>query len=199
MKRILSILPLLLFALLVDASTTNVKINLWSGTQATGSWTGYQVISASTASQVSAGDQILVTVSSINGSNAMLMLNNGSWATLTGTSAVSLTTPTTVSIDATEAMATEIKSNGFIVKGCNFTFTSVDLNHQLTTVDGAGKGNASTVLWSGSQKINWTADATGKTHSQKIDKSKFANAVAGMTLRSQSSPITLLLLARFMR
>lgn len=183
MKRILSILPLLLFALLVDASTTNVKINLWSGTQATGSWTGYQVISASTASQVSAGDQILVTVSSINGSNAMLMLNNGSWATLTGTSAVSLTTPTTVSIDVTEAMATEIKSNGFIVKGCNFTFTSVDLNHQLTTVDGAGKGNASTVLWSGSQKINWTADATGKTHSQKIDKSKFANAVAGMTLR----------------
>ena len=176
-------LPLLLFALWMNASTTKVKINLWSGTQATGSWKGYQAISASTASQVAAGDQILITVSSIDGSNAQLMLNNGSWGALTGTSAVSLTAPTTVSIDVTEAMATEIKSGGFIVKGCNFTFTSVDLNHQLTTVDGAGKGNASTVLWSGSQKINWTADATGKTHSQKIDKSKFANAAAGMTLR----------------
>ena len=175
--------PPLLFAFLVNASTTSIKINLWSGTQATGSWTGYQVISASTAGQVVVGDQILVSVSGIDGSNARLMLNNGSWGSLTDASAVSLTEPTTVSFDVTEAMATEIKSGGFIVKGCNFTFTSVDLNHHLPTVDGSGRGNASTVLWFGSQKINWTADATGKTHSQKIDKSKFANATAGMTLR----------------
>lgn len=51
------------------------------------------------------------------------------------------------------------------------------------------KGNARMILWSGVQPINWTADATGKTYSQKISKDLFADVRAGMVLRTYTTSV----------
>lgn len=177
----------LLFGFCCHAAVTTVKINLWSGTTVCADdWSsGYQVISASKLADVAAGDDIVVTVSALSPTSAtpMLMLNNGKWATLTDAATIQLkgvALPYEAVIPVTTAMADEIKSGGFIVKGCGYTFTSVDLNHKIESGNSEDKGDAVVNVWQGSQVISWI---TGNSHWVKIDKEKFSNVAVGNKIR----------------
>ena len=151
----------------VPSEPTIVPINLWKGEQVcTDDWQGYQIIDASKCQLIAAGDEIVVTVSALSPtlSSPQLMLNDKSWENLVDAEAINLAgveVPYEAVINVTEAMATEIKANGFIVKGVGFTFTSVVLKHKVYP-SGVEKGDAATTVWTGNEVISWV---TGSNNS----------------------------------
>lgn len=168
-----------------ELTPTIVDINLWTGEQAcTDDWNGYQIIDASKLSLATAGDEIAVTVSAISPTcqYPQLLLNDRSWKTLIDTEAIQLSgiaLPYEAIITVTEAMAEEIRSNGFIIKGAGYTFTSAVLKHKVYPSD-EKKGNAVTNLWKGEEVISWVQ---GSNNSVLIDKSKLGSIKAGDKLR----------------
>ncbi len=170
----------------VPTEPTIVPINLYTGEQVcTDNWEGYQIIDASKCQQTAVGDEIVVTVSALSStsSSPQLMLNDKSWGVLVDTESISLagvTLPYEAVIPVTEAMATELKANGFIVKGAGFTFTSVVLRHKVYP-SGVEKGNAATTVWTGNEVISWV---TGSNNSVLVDKSAMpASMKAGDKVR----------------
>lgn len=163
----------------VPSEPTIVPINLWKGEQVcTDNWQGYQIIDASKCQLIAAGDEIVVTVSALSPtlSSPQLMLNNKSWGNLVDAEAINLagvTVPYEAVINVTEAMATEIKANGFVVKGAGFTFTSVVLKHKVYPT-GMEKGNAATTVWTGNEVISWV---TGSNNSVLVDKANLPSSM----------------------
>lgn len=151
---------------------TIVPITLWQGEQeCTDDWQGYQIIDASKCQLTAAGDEIVVTISATSPTcqYPQLMLNDKGWAQLVDTEAIPLNgidMPYEATITVTEAMAEEIKANGFIVKGAGYTFTSVVLKHKAYPSD-TEKGNAATTVWEGEEAISWVE---GSNNSILIDK-----------------------------
>lgn len=114
---------------------------MWQGEQeCTDDWQGYQIIDASKCQLTAADDEIAVTVNATSPTcqYPQLMLNDKGWAQLVDTEAIPLNgvdMPYEATITVTEAMAEEIKANGFIVKGAGYTFTSVVLKHKAYPSD----------------------------------------------------------------
>lgn len=144
----------------VPTGPTIVPINLYTGEQVcTDDWQGFQIIDASKCQLTAAGDEIVVTVSALSptSSSPQLMLNDKSWGVLVDTESISLagvTLPYEAVIPVTEAMATELKANGFIVKGQGITFTSVVLRHKVYPSE-VEKGDAATTVWTGEEVVSW--------------------------------------------
>ena len=163
----------------VPSEPTIVPINLWSGEQTcTDGWEGYQIIDASKCQLSAAGDEIAVTVSALSptSSSPQLMLNDSKWATLVDTEAIPLagvTLPYEAVIPVTEAMTSELKANGFIVKGAGFTFTSVVLRHKVYPSE-VEKGDAATTVWTGEEAISWEE---GSNNSVLVDKSAMPSSM----------------------
>ena len=153
----------------VEDEATIVPVSLWTGVQeCTSDWQGYQIIDETKCQLIVAGDEIVVTVSERDGTSSQLLLNNSSWTAFEDAPAITLTdkeVPYEAVISVTEAMATEIKANGFVVKGAGFTFTSVTLNHKVYST-GVEKGDAATTVWTGSEVISWV---TGSNNSVLVD------------------------------
>ena len=151
-----------------------VPINLWQGEQeCTDDWQGYQIIDASRCQLIAAGDEITVTVSALSetSTSPRLMLNDRTWNTLVDTKEMQLAgveLPYEASIPVTEAMAEEIKANGFIVKGAGFTFTSVVLKHKAYPTD-TEKGDAATTVWEGEEAISWVEGSNNSIHIEAAD------------------------------
>lgn len=165
----------------VAAKTVSVKSTLWSGTQAMGNWEKWVQIDASAFANAEVGQTIEVHVSELDvaGTYHQVMLNNGSWATLSGSEAVNLSSaPTEARFTITDAMLIELKSGGLIVKGAYYTADAVYL---IKKVESSAKGNPLTTLWTGSQKISWS-DKTGN-YWLTMPASLFANAKSGNRLR----------------
>lgn len=170
----------------IPSEPTIVPINLWKGEQTcTDNWEGYQIIDASKCQLIAAGDEIVVTVSALSptSSSPQLMLNDSKWATLVDTEAIPLagvTLPYEAVIPVTEAIATELKANGFIVKGAGFTFTSVVLRHKVYPSE-VEKGDAATTVWTGNEVISWIE---GSNNSVLVDKANLPSSMkAGDKLR----------------
>ena len=163
----------------VPTEPTIVPINLYTGEQVcTDDWQGFQIIDASKCQLTAAGDEIVVTVSALSptSSSPQLMLNDKSWGVLVDTEAIPLAgveLPYEAVIPVTEAMATELKANGFIVKGAGFTFTSVVLKHKVYP-SGVEKGDAATTVWKGNEVISWV---TGESNSVLVDKSAMPSSM----------------------
>ena len=163
----------------VPTEPTIVPINLWKGEQTcTDDWQGYQIIDASKCQLIAAGDEIVVTVSALSEtlSTPALMLNNKAWGELVDAPTVQLagvTLPYEAVIPVTEAMATELKANGFIVKGAGFTFTSVVLRHKVYPSE-VEKGDAATTVWTGEEVISWVE---GSNNSVLVDKSAMPSSM----------------------
>lgn len=144
----------------VPTEPTIVPINLYTGEQVcTDDWQGFQIIDASKCQLIAAGDEIVVTVSALSptSSSPQLVLNEKSWGVLVDTESISLagvTLPYEAVIPVTEAMATELKANGFIVKGQGITFTSVVLRHKVYPSE-VEKGDAATTVWTGEEVVSW--------------------------------------------
>lgn len=163
----------------VPTEPTIVPINLYTGEQVcTDDWQGYQIIDASKCQLIAAGDEIVVTVSALSptSSSPQLMLNDSKWATLVDTEAIPLagvTLPYEAVIPVTEAMASELMANGFIVKGAGFTFTSVVLRHKVYP-SGVEKGDAATTVWTGNEVISWVE---GSNNSVLVDKANLPSSM----------------------
>lgn len=151
-------------------------LNLWKGECATGAWTGYQILDASLFESVKAGDFISVSVSEV-GDNPQVMLNNGSWAALVDADVKVPEADSTVSFLITNDMLAELKSGGLVVKGCNYTFVSVDIKRGQSIEPDDPKAAVRTI-WSGSSDIDWNNGSFVSVASKKFD-----NVKAGETLR----------------
>lgn len=153
----------------VEDEATIVPVSLWTGEQeCTSDWQGYQIIDETKCQLIAAGDEIVVTVSERNETSSQLMLNNSAWGALVDAPAITLTdkeVPYEAVISVSKAMATEIKANGFVVKGAGFTFTSVTLNHKVYST-GVEKGDAATTVWTGNDVISWVE---GSNHSVLVE------------------------------
>lgn len=167
--------------LTVAAKTVEVKTSLWTGSQAMGNWEKWVQIDASAFTNAEVGQVIDVHVAALDapGTYHQVMLNNGSWATLAGSEAVNLSSaPTDARFTITDAMLTELKSGGLIVKGAYYTADAVFL---IKEVESSAKGNPLTTIWKGTQKIDWN-DKTGNCW-LSMPASLFTNAKSGNRLR----------------
>lgn len=168
----------------VEEETVDVNINLWKGNLNVDSWSVWQQLPATKFSMAAVGDELKITIPSLveDATSHQLMLNNASWATLSGTETQNLTTaPFTYQVTITDDMLTELNDNGMIVKGIGFNLGSVDLIHKVKKGDSENKGNAVTNVWNGNPvAISWI---TGSNHSEVIAADKFANAKAGDKIR----------------
>lgn len=179
--RAFSILALLWCVLAVSAKTIEVKTTLWTGSQAMGSWDKWVTIEPSAFANAEVGQVIDVHVSDLDATSTyhQVMLNNSSWATLSGSEAVSIfSAPADARFKITDAMLADLKSGGLIVKGCYYTADAVYL---IKEVESSAKGNPLTTIWTGSQKIDW--NVKDGNYYLPMNATLFANAKSGNRLR----------------
>lgn len=196
MKKTLSII-LMLIAVIANAiaeddkQKVEVTTNLSSETIVTGNWSGYKKLEAGMFTEAKEGDKVVVTVSELDasGTSHQVYFQNGSWNS--NFSIVNIPSdavlPTKVTLELTDDILSTIRgekegiNSGLVVKGCSFTFSSIDLVRYIEVNTDVEKGNAITNVWSGDVTISWT---TGSSHSELIDKSKFTDLKTGDKIRA---------------
>ena len=163
-----------------------VNLNVWKGNLSIDSWSVYQKIEAAKFANAAVGDELEITIPSLNGSNHQLFLQNGNWKTLAGVDEKYTISeaPYTFKATITEEMLAELQDKGIVVKGIGYDLSSVDIKHKVAKGDSENKGNAYTTLWTGSEVISW---ATGSNNSVFVKADKLANAKAGDKLRMSYS------------
>lgn len=120
-----------------SGETVKIPANLWEGSQlCSDSWSGYLKLTPSQIGNVSAGDFLEITVSSISATSTypQLVVQNGNWTDFDDISPVALKNvqlPYVAKVNITESMAAEINRNGIVVKGCGFTFVKVDIVREV--------------------------------------------------------------------
>lgn len=144
--------------------------NLCTGSLVIGNWDNYQSLDATNFNSASVGDVIQITATNIDISSAQLSLNNGSWADLAGSGLVDLKNESN-SFVITSVMLAELQSNGILVRGKNFTLTSVDL------LPGGDDYELNNAVWLGETVIgDWSGH-------QVLSSGTFVNAQVGNILR----------------
>ena len=177
---------LLLCTLCMNAATKDVKIPLWNGTlEVTDGWSGGQSITADQLQQAVTGDEIAVTVSVVSQTAAYPQISlrkTEGWAQFEPPVGLNLDKAATVPYEArialTEDVVNEIKANGFVVTGCGFTATNIDLIHKQELADGE-KGDPVHNVWTGEVVFNDPSWGV----SQTLEASLFAEAQAGWKMR----------------
>ena len=194
-KSLLAML-LLLCATCVKAATVDVKIPLWSGTlTCTDGWGGGQQVAADGLQQAASGDELAITVTAVSQTTdwpQISLRKTEGWAEFTPGVGVQLqkdaTLPYEARITLTEDVVNEIKANGFVVTGCGFTATSIDLIHKQELGEGE-KGDPVHTVWTGDKTIDWSEGAQNGW--QTIDAAAFANAQSGWKLRFNYSGLAI--------
>ncbi len=144
--------------------------NIWTGSLIIGNWDNYQSIDATQFSNANVGDILQITSTNIEMNSAQLSLNNGSWEDLAGSGMVDLRSESYAFI-ITSVMLSEMQSGGVLVRGKNFTLTSVDL------IPGEGNYQLQNAIWLGETVIgNWEGY-------QAISAGSFLNSQEGNLLR----------------
>lgn len=187
---------LLLCATCVKAATVDVKIPLWSGTlTCTDGWGGGQQVAADGLQQAASGDELAITVTAVSQTTdwpQISLRKTEGWAEFTPGVGVQLqkdaTMPYEARITLTEDVVNEIKANGFVVTGCGFTATSIDLIHKQELGEGE-KGDPVHTIWTGDKTIDWSEGAQNGW--QTIDAAAFANAQSGWKLRFNYSGLAI--------
>ena len=173
-----------------DKEYVTINLNVWKGDLSIDSWSKTLQIGAAKFANAAVGDELAITIPSLNGSNHELWLQNGGWKTLAGVDEkyVISEAPYTFKATITEEMLAELQKKGIIIKGVGYDLSSVDIKHKVAKGNSANKGNAYTTIWTGSQVISW---ATGSGKSVFVAAAeltdKLANAKAGDKLRMSYS------------
>lgn len=173
-----------------DSGYVTINLNVWSGELSVDSWSVYQTIEASKFALASVGDELTITVPSLNGNKHQLWLQNGSWTTLAGVEEMYVIeeAPYTFKVTITEDMLAELQSKGLIVKGIGYDISSVDIKHKVAKGDSENKGNAYTNIWTGSEVISWATDNNNSVLvTATVLADKLADAKAGDKLRMSYS------------
>ena len=167
-----------------------INLNVWSGFLSVDSWSVYQKIEAAKFTNAAVGDELEITIPSLNGDNHQLFLQNGNWKTLAGVEEkyVIAEAPYTFKATITEDMLAELQDKGLIIKGVGYDLSSVDIKHKVVKGDSANKGNAFTSIWTGSEIISWTQGSSNSVFVKAADLAdKLADAKAGDKLRMSYS------------
>lgn len=156
---------------------------LWSGEKSLGNWSEWIKINAADVSLVKAGDRVEVTVKSVDGEASawpQVQLQTSGWEAFPDCPSKIISEPGVAVFEITSAMASDIRANGFIVKGNLLTVSAVKLVSTETsggeTID---KGPAVTAVWTGNLPISWNDPKSWGTFAA----SKFENAASGNILR----------------
>lgn len=194
-KSLLSAL-LLLFAISLEAATVDVRINLWNGTQeCTDGWSGSQTITADKLSQAAVGDEIVVTVTAISQTAEwpQVSLRKSDWSEYEPDGiGVQLPKDAAIPYDAritvTADVAKEIKANGFVITGCGFTMTAIDLIHKQELAEGE-KGDPVHNIWTGDKVIDWSGTIDNAW--LQLSANDFSSAQSGWKLRLNYSDLAI--------
>ena len=123
----------------ISAESTEKSTNLFTGeTVCADDWSaGFQKINAAAFANVNKGDKIAVTVSAVSSSCSypQVCLQKGDWSNFDPNQSVHVSEPGKVEFTITADMLSEMKSSGVVVKGCGYTFTSVDLISYIESGD----------------------------------------------------------------
>lgn len=100
---------------------------VWIGETVVGNWSGYQTLSASCFTNVKAGQVMRLKFKNL-GAGAYLSLRNpvNGWPDLTDAKATYIA-GSKQDYTVTAAMLSELKANGMVVSGVNFTLTAVEI------------------------------------------------------------------------
>ena len=167
-----------------------INLNVWKGNVSVDSWSVYQKIEAAKFANAAVGDELEITIPSLNGSNHQLFLQNGNWKTLAGVDEkyVISEAPYTFKATITEEMLAELQDKGIIIKGIGYDLSSVDIKHKVVKEDSGNKGNAYTSIWTGSEVISWASGNSNSVFVKAAElKDKLADAKAGDKLRMNYS------------
>ncbi|WP_430933976.1 T9SS type A sorting domain-containing protein [Saccharicrinis sp. 156] len=176
MKKSINLLSVQLVLYLCFLPSYITAQNLWTGSLVIGNWDNYQSLDGASFNNATIGDILKITATDIDMSSAQLSLNNGSWVDLAGSGMVDLRTEN-YSFVITSVMLTELQSNGVLVRGKNYTLTSVDL------IPGDGNYELNNAVWLGETVIgNWEGY-------QAICAGTFVNAQVGNLLRVKVSNV----------
>lgn len=194
-KALLTML-LLLCALCMKAATKDVKIPLWSGTlTCTDGWSGGQQLAADGLQQAISGDEIAVTVTAVSQTATYPQISlrkTDGWAEFTPGVGVQLqkdaTLPYEARIALTEDVVDEIKANGFVITGCGFTATNIDLIHKQELAEGE-KGDPVYTVWTGNKAIDWSEGVQNGW--QQLEASAFTDTQTGWKLRFNYSNLAI--------
>lgn len=173
-----------------DEEYVTINLNAWKGNVSVDSWSVYQKIEAAKFANAAVGDELEITIPSLNGTTHQLYLQNGNWKTLAGVDEKYTLTeaPYTFKATITAEMLAELQDKGIIIKGIGYDLSSVDIKHKVAKGDSENKGNAYTTIWTGSEIISW---ATGSSNSVFVKATeladKLADAKAGDKLRMSYS------------
>ena len=120
------------------------------------------------------------------------MRKTDGWAEFTPGVGVQLqkdaTLPYEARIALTEDVVNEIKANGFVVTGCGFTATNIDLIHKQELA-GDEKGDPVYTVWTGDKAIDWSGSIPDGY--QQLDAAVFADAQTGWKLRFNYSNLAI--------
>ena len=123
----------------ISAESTEKSTNLFTGeTVCADDWSaGFQKINAAAFANVNKGDKIAVTVSAVSSSCSypQVCLQKGDWSNFDPNQSVHVSEPGKVEFTITADMLSEMKLSGVVVKGCGYTFTSVDLISYIESGD----------------------------------------------------------------
>ena len=165
-----------------DIKTIEVTTFLLEGPKVLDNWTRNFNQSASVIQSLKEGDKLLVTVSDVGpGTNCQLRIAWGSedGQFISWNNCYKNGVPYDYEVVLTKEIIINIQTaNILYLNGCNITIGKWTLTKKkdISTT----RGNASTVIWSGSQDINW--NSSPKT-SIIIENSLFSNAQINMKLR----------------
>ncbi len=169
-----------LAALLFSGMTMMAQQNLWSGTMDAGNWANYQEIAADQLNELQAGDVLCVSISTIDKVNyewpAVYCYPIGDWEhSFCEQQLGDLEAPLVVRFTLTAEQVNIMQTSGFMVRGCGFVMTSVDIESSTPVSE--------VELWSG------TLDAGNWANYQEIAADQLSGVQAGDVLSISISTI----------
>lgn len=184
--------------MLLSIANTNVfaqgkvekRTNIFTGTQVcTDDWKGYKKFTGSLFSSCKAGDKVVVTVSELSSTttNHQVYLQDGAWKNFNPGLNTNIDEVGEVEFTLTKDVLTTIsETNGLVVKGCGYTFTSVDLINYVSDGTETTRNVSITLpIWSCNTICpdNWG-------NSEYIPAEKFASVTKGAALKVHVTAIS---------
>lgn len=91
-------------------------------------------------------------------------------------------------IPVNDVIIDEIKANGFVITGCGFTMTAIDLIHKQELAEGE-KGDPVHTIWTGDKVIDWSGTIDNAW--LQLSANDFSSAQSGWKLRLNYSDLAI--------
>ena len=172
------------------SKTLDINITLIEGPKVLVNWTQNFNQPKNIINSLKGGDKLTVLISGLGpGTNCQLRISwgDGEDQYVNWNNIYSNGTPYSYELELTKDQVISIKESGKLyLNGCNITIGKWTLTQKK--IVSKERGNASTIIWSGSQVIDWSVSPKTLV---KIANSEFTEAMVGMKLRMNFSNMKL--------